>query len=176
MRLAQPPPMIHDALRHTMPDHFKSKEFNPDEFIFRMRGSKHYTGGFENPMRKYGIACVRGLPEEMLLTLHMLASYGIMPESQDPLRKEGELWYATLDILLARLQDTRDQITKWDSELPPKPQNRCQEAAKIYRDGQLAILNEVIGEFEDFLGPLEQGMDYMERFGRLVEDPDYQTY
>jgi hypothetical protein len=176
MRLAQPPPIIHEALQQTMPDHFKSKEFDPTEFIFRIRGSKHYTGGYENPMRDHGITCARGIPEEMALTLQLLASYGIMPESHDPLRKEAELWYATFDLLLQRLQATRQQITRWDAELPSKPQNQCQQAAMIYRNGQLDILNEVIGELEDFIGPLEQGMDYMERFGHLVQDPDYRTY
>lgn len=176
MRLAQPPAIMHDALRQSLPDHFVSQGFDPREFIFRLRGKNHFTGGHRSQMRDYGITCMRGIPENMALTLHMLASYTIVPESQKPLEKEAELWYATFDMLLGRLHDMKSQITMWNSELPSKPRNSGQKAASIYRDGQLAILSEIIAEFEEYLDPLENGMHVMERFGQLVLDENYHAY
>jgi hypothetical protein len=55
---------------------------------------------------------------------------------------------AAIGAILARLKDKRTAILKWNSILPVEPQNMRQTYAKIYRDGQITILEEIIGELE----------------------------
>jgi len=57
---------------------------------------------------------------------------------------------ASIDAILDRLRDQRTAILKWNPELPAEPQNVRQTYAKIYRDGQIAIVEEIIGELEEY--------------------------
>ena len=86
-----------------------------------------------------------------------MVSFSFESSYDDVEHKQAELWWATLDQLLMRLQQKRAVILQWDNQLPSAPQNRFQEFAKIYRDGQLSILGDVIGDLEGFLQPLEEG-------------------
>ena len=55
-----------------------------------------------------------------------------------------------IGAILGRLRDKRSAILKWNSVLPVEPQNMRQAYAKIYRDGQITILEEIIGELEQY--------------------------
>jgi hypothetical protein len=158
LRFARPPPEIHAALRSNLPHHFKSAEWTADESGFYIRGSKHYSAGYGNP---FGLACLRGVPPELVLSIQTFVSFSFEPaEPQDGLRLE--LWYATLDALLHRLLSKRNSIRQWDENLSLTTENKKQEFAKIYRDGQLSILCEVIEELESFLDPIEKGAQTLE--------------
>jgi hypothetical protein len=153
LRLARPPSEIHAALKARVPTHFKSDSWNPEESGFHIRSSNHYSGGYGDT---FGLPCLRGVPPELVLAIQTFVSFSFDPETLKD-NQDEELWFATLDALLHRLQQKRDAIKQWDSSLPSSPQNNRQEFAKIYRDGQLSVLCEVIGELEQFLDPIEKG-------------------
>jgi hypothetical protein len=158
LRLARPPPEIHAILKSRLPNHFKSNAWIPEESGFYIRGSKHYTTGYEND---FGLQCLRGAPTELVLAIQAFVSFSFEPDELDDLAHLS-LWYGTLDALLHRLEQKRDAIRQWDSILLVVPQNKRQHFAKIYRDGQLNILDEVIGELKEFLEPIESGEQSLE--------------
>src|ERR1700744_5373398 len=164
LRLARPPPEIHAALREKVPMHFKSDSWISEESGFYIRGSNHYSGGYDNT---FGLPCLRGVPPELVLAIQTFISFSFDPDDLGD-NHEEELWFGTLDPLLHRLQQKRDAIKHWDSTLPAHPQNRRQEFAKIYRDGQLSILSEVIGALEEFLDPIEKGERSLEESFRHI--------
>src|ERR1700753_20701 len=147
LRLARPPPEIHAALKARVSRHFKSDTWSAEESAFYIRGSNHYSGGYADI---FGLPCLRGIPAELVLAIQTFVSFSIDPEVLGDDYEEA-LWFGTMDALLHRLQQKRDAIRHWDSELPATPQNIRQKSAKIYRDGQISILCEVIGELEKFL-------------------------
>ena len=57
---------------------------------------------------------------------------------------------AAVSAILDRLRDKLTAILKWNSVLPAEPQNMRQAYAKIYRHGQITILEEIIGELEQY--------------------------
>lgn len=154
VRLSKPPPPIHDALKSRMPLHFKSNEWTTEESGFYIRGRAHYAGGYPNP---FGLPCLRGVPAELVLALQTIVSFVFTSENKDEKTQKLELWWATLDSILDRLQQKREAICAWNGRLPEAPENSAQHFAKMYRDGQLTILNEVIAELNELLGPLERG-------------------
>jgi hypothetical protein len=177
LRLAKPPPPIHAALRHQLPATFTSADWSTDESGFYLRGSAHYAGGYVNPLlsnsggSSTGASALRGIPPALLSALHIMVSFAFESGQTSDRARQAERWWATFDALLARLEHKRDAIVVWDEHLPAEgPRNRCQAFAKIYRDGQLAILNEVIAELDGVLGPLDRGeVDMVEAFEPLLD-------
>jgi hypothetical protein len=167
LRLARPPAEIYAALKARIPNQFRSDAWIAEESGFYIRGSKHYTGGYDN---NFGLSCLRGMPPELVMVIQTFVSFSFGSDASDD-NSQLELWYATLDALLHRLQQKRDAITQWDSSLPVSPQNKRQHFSKIYRDGQLSILNEVIAELEEFLAPLENGEKSLEETFKDLNPP-----
>jgi hypothetical protein len=159
IRLGRPPPPVHAALRTKFPTRFTSMEWDPDHATFYLRGSGHYTGGYTSqyvnltdPMLA-NLPCLRGLPVEFYGTVHSILEFAFAAqagEGGDGITEE-ELRDATLGAILERLQQKKDGIVARNEDLPRKPMNARQEYAKIYRDGQVEILGEVIGELEGYL-------------------------
>ncbi|KAF2674282.1 SET domain-containing protein [Microthyrium microscopicum] len=153
LRLAKPPGVVHLGLKSSMPSHFKSETWSVEESGFYVRGRNHYAGAYAN---QSGLECLRGVQPELVSALRIMVAFSFESSYTDPKHQQAELWWATLDALSMRLQQKRDAITQWDGMLPATPQNRRQAFAKIYRDSQLRILNEVIEELDTVLGPLDR--------------------
>lgn len=137
--LGKPPEEVHAALRQAFPLQFSSPEWTAEQSAFFLRGSRHYSGGFQHE-----ISCLRGIPPELFHTICAILSY-----SNGDMDDE-ELVDATVGAILDRLRVKRTAIVRWDDELPDVPQNIRQMYAKIYRDGQIEILTEIIGELEGY--------------------------
>jgi len=168
--LAQPPPHIHQALRDQYPHHFQDKGWIAEEASFRIRGSGHYAGGYLPP----ALPCLRGIPPMLVMTIQSLVAETFELDDDDPREMAAMLWYATLDSIAFRMKQKIEAIRQFDRKLPKQPHNRKQEHAKIYRDGQLKILEEVDRELNAVLGPLENDdADFKAAFVDLISNvPD----
>jgi hypothetical protein len=74
--------------------------------------------------------------------LHKQQGEELQQEHRDP---------AAVDAILERLISKYQGIRQWDEQWPPEPKNKKQRFANMYRDGQLAILEEIIGELQNYL-------------------------
>jgi hypothetical protein len=137
--LARPPDEVHAALRQAFPLQFSSPEWTAEQSTFFLRGSRHYTGGYQHE-----IPCLRGIPPELFHAICAILSY--LNSDMD----DEQLVDATVSAIVDRLREKRTAIVRWDTELPKVPENMRQTYAKIYRDGQLEILTEIIGELEGY--------------------------
>lgn len=165
VRLGRPPPQIHSILKTSLPQRFKSAEWDPTEAGFFIRGSKHHTGGYPD---SFGLSCLRGIPSDLVISIQIMVSTAFESSYEHPEHKRAELWWATLDQLNERFQQKLMSITQWDDQIPASPQNKCQQAAKIYRDGQIAILTEVMEELDSVLGPLDrEEISFVDAFGSI---------
>jgi hypothetical protein len=148
IRLGRPPLPVAEQLRLKYPTRFSTSEWDPEAATFFLRGSQHYSGGYPPMMHQVKLRCLRGLPPDFYGTIHTILSYAIQIQHPGEDISEEELVEATLDAILERLVEKRNGIVKWDSELPSEPQNIKQKFAKTYRDGQLDILEEIVGELQ----------------------------
>jgi hypothetical protein len=139
VRIGQPPNEVFTALREAFPIQFSSLEWTAESSTFYLRGSKHYSGGFQHDS-----SCLRGIQPELFHSICAILSY-----SNDE-TSEGDIADAAIGAILDRLRDKRAVILKWNSVLPVEPQNMRQAYAKIYRDGQITILEEIIRELEQY--------------------------
>jgi len=151
IRLGRPPEPVHEAMKTLHPNHFRSEDWDPAEGTFYLRGSVHYTGGYDSQL-----PCLRGVPPEMFSMV--LNTVALMRESPDEDGSEGAeeeadegLIMQAIEGFLQPLRAKLSGITNWDSTLLDRPRNAHQEHAKVYRDGQVSILTEVIQELEGFL-------------------------
>jgi hypothetical protein len=152
MRLGRPPLQVHTALRKKYPARFTTPEWDPEAATFFLRGSKHYSGGYPPPMHSVKLQCLRGLPPDFFGTIHTILTYAFQNQHEGEEISEEELVEATLYAILERLVEKRNGIVKWDDLLVDGPKNSKQKFAKVYRDGQLEILEEIIGELKGHLG------------------------
>jgi len=139
IRLGKPPEEVHAALREAFPSQFSSPEWTADSSTFFLRGSYHYSGGYQHEM-----PCLRGIQPELFHAICAILSYTSSEMDDEALVD------ATISAILDRLRDKRSAISRRDTELPATPQNMRQTYAKIYRDGQLRILSEIISELEGY--------------------------
>ena len=139
VRLGQPPKEVFAALREVFPVQFSSLEWTAESSTFYLRGSKHYSGGFQ-----HDLSCLRGIQPELFHTICAILSYSNGEMNDD------DIVDAAVSAILDRLRDKHTAILKWNSVLPVEPQNMRQAYAKIYRDGQITILEEIIGELEQY--------------------------
>jgi hypothetical protein len=159
-KLITPPPEIHEKFKRKIPEHFKSKECTIEELRFFLIGSNHYKGSYGVPL---GLSCLRGIPQALVLATQILIAHTMgMEETEEDGTPNLELWYATLDTILHKIEVNREAILQFDSSLPEKPRNKREQNAKLYRDGQLRILNEIHSELGGFLAPLEESEISME--------------
>jgi len=149
IRMGRPPDPVHRKLKIKYPTHFVSSEWNPSEATFYLRGRKHYSGGYESD-----IPCFRGIPTTMVGVITELVRfiYEQQADTDEPLDLV-ELTAATIEQLLVPLHVKRDAIVA--NEPPGEPQNRRQEYAKIYRDGQREVLTDIIDELDAYLESIE---------------------
>ena len=139
IRIGQPPAEVFTALREAFPVQFSSSEWTVESSTFYLRGSKHYSGGFQ-----HDLSCLRGIQPELFHTICAILSYSNCDMNDDDIAD------AAVSAILDRLRDKLTAILKWNSVLPAEPQNMRQAYAKIYRDGQITILEEIIGELEQY--------------------------
>jgi hypothetical protein len=139
IRIGQPPKEVFTALRDAFPVQFSSPEWTAESSTFYLRGSKHYSGGFQHDP-----SYLRGIQPELFHTVSAILSYSNGEMNDDDIAD------ATVSAILDRLRDKRMAILKWNSVLPVEPQNMRQAYAKIYRDGQITTLEEIIGELEQY--------------------------
>jgi len=151
IRLGRPPEPVHAALRRKYPARYSSPEWDPEAATFYLRGSRHYSAGYPPPMHENKLRCLRGLPPDFYGTIYTILTYAFQAQNEGEEISEEELVEATLHAILERLVEKRNGIVKWNTELPAQPSNAKQKYAKIYRDGQLEILDEIIGELQGHL-------------------------
>lgn len=151
LRIAKPPPEVHAVLKSKLPRHFKSDAWTAEESGFYIRGHGHYSGPYPT-----GLPALRGIPLDLALSMQALIShfYDFRQNSEDP---KEELWHATIDAILDRLQQKSSAIITHDIFLPDQPANNRQKQAKLYRDGQLLILSEVIGDLQGCTNLIDLG-------------------
>jgi hypothetical protein len=167
--LAVPPPALHRALRLAHPAHFVAARWTDAEAGFFIRGRAHFAGGYANPWP--ALPCLRGVPPMLVRTIRTMVGESFELEGGDRDEREGMLWYATLDTLAARMKQKSDDIRQFDGTLTT-PRNKKQEYAKIYRDGQLKILEEVWEELNSVLEDLDVGeKDVKEAFAGVLNEP-----
>lgn len=166
IRIAKPHATIHAELKRCIPMYFKSEPWSDQESVFYVRGSNHYSGGYTN---SWNMKFLRGLPQEFVLAIRIIISFSWEPYHEDLHSQEAQLWYDTIEVVLDRLLEKRRAITQCDKDLPLSPQNQRQQHAKAYRDGQLGILQEVIGEIETFTSPIGKTVSLTQAFNFLLD-------
>jgi hypothetical protein len=146
LRIGKPPGPVFSLLREQYPQRFNSAKWTDDAAMFFLRGSGHYTGGYAHKEEE---AHLRGIPPELLGTLRAILAHSYKQQGEE--LKEEHLDPAAVDAIVERLVAKYQGIRQHDERLPEEPQNEKQRAAKIYRDGQLEILVEIIGELQEYL-------------------------
>jgi hypothetical protein len=158
MRLTKPADNVLNILCDKFPKLFADLQsgWKEDSGAFYLRGSGHYSGGHENLL---GLSCLRGIPAQLFIMLNTIVEVAEPDEDEeDDEEAQERMWCTTLDAILQRLEQKQAMLARFGSLLAAKsPQNAKQMAAKIYRDGQVKIVDEIISELEKFLGPIEQG-------------------
>jgi hypothetical protein len=150
--LAAPPPALHRALQRAHPEHFVAPAWTDAEAGFHIRGSAHFAGGYDNPWP--ALPCLRHVPPMLVRTIRTMVGETFEVEGGGPRERDAMLWFATLDTIAERMQTKRQHIRQFDGMLK-EPTNRKQEYAKIYRDGQLRILEEVLDALTAVIAPIE---------------------
>jgi len=150
IRLGRPPEPVHEAMKQLHPEHFKSEDWDPTEGTFYLRGSGHYTGGYDSQL-----PCLRGVPPEMFsMVLNTVALMRDAPDvdAEEDAEEEADegLIMQAIEGFLQPLRAKLSGITKWNGALLDKSQDARQEHAKTYRDGQISILTEIVQELEAF--------------------------
>jgi hypothetical protein len=151
IRLGRPPPAVHTTLRSKFPKRFSTPEWDPEAATFFLRGTKHYSGGYPPPMHEVKLRCLRGLPPDLYGTIHTILTHAFQIQHEGEVISDEELVEASLHAILERLVAKRESIVQWDEMLVGGPKNVKQRFAKIYRDGQLEILEEIIEELKSHL-------------------------
>ncbi|TID14751.1 SET domain-containing protein [Venturia nashicola] len=152
IRIGKPPESVHEALRAQFPTRFSSLDWSPDEATFFLRGSNHYTGGYDECV----MPCLRGLPPEMYAAIRAILTFSYKAYIEGGEMTEADLDEASLQAIHDRLSEKRNAIIMWNSQLPHQPQNQKQAQAKIYREGQLSILEEILKELDTKLEELSK--------------------
>jgi hypothetical protein len=165
LRLAKPPDTVINVLTERYPRTFNglSESGWNDEIAGNwLRGKNHYSGGHDNTLN---LPCLRGIPLRLFLTLSTICEFCSSSDrhpnsDESPADEEMRMivvWLDTLDAILQRLEHKRGSIRQFDPVLESRgPHNAKQVAAKMYRDGQLQILDEIIGELESLFGEIER--------------------
>lgn len=144
LRIGRPPEAVHTLLREQYPSRFSSADWTDDAATFFLRGSHHYSGGYN-----HADAHLRGIPPELLATIRAILDFSFKQQGEE--LSAEHLDPAAVDAILERLITKCQGIRQWDEELMVEPQNAKQRMANIYREGQLGILEEIIGELQQYL-------------------------
>lgn len=147
LRLGKPPEPVLAQLQATYPQRYPSSDWTDEAAMFFLRGSNHYSGGYE--LAGGDVAHLRGIPRELLGTIRAILDYSFKQQGEEMPKTHLEL--ATVDAILERLMAKLNGIVQYDEDLPAEPSNDKQRFAKMYRDGQISILKEIIGEIETYL-------------------------
>jgi hypothetical protein len=156
-RLGRVSPEIHHKLRERVPSHWRSRTWDPQEAIFYIRGTSHYTSGYPNTYGIPKLNCLRGIPPELAHSIYtIMLAYSKDTVPSDGVDDKKRIWVGTIDALLQQAETTLLGITRWNSELLDSPLTAGAKAALIYRTEQVKILKEVILELGAFMGPLRR--------------------
>jgi hypothetical protein len=146
MKLGRPPEPVHILLRKRYPSRFTTSEWTDEAATFFLRGSGHYTGGYpQSPTHTQ----LRGVPADLIGAIRAILRHSYQQQGNE--LPEQHLHPAAVDAILERLVAKYQGIRQWDERLPDEPKNEKQKVAKMYRDGQLTILEEIIGELQEYL-------------------------
>jgi hypothetical protein len=147
LRLGKPPDPVLTLLQDKYPQRYSSSDWTDEAAMFFLRGSNHYSGGYEHAGQDE--AHLRGIPRELLGTIRAILDYSYKQQGEEMSKNILEL--ATVDAILERLIAKLSGIVQYDEHLPAEPANDKQRFAKMYRDGQVGILKEIIGEIDAYL-------------------------
>lgn len=156
LRLSQVPADVHAKLRRHVPDRWRSETWDPQESVFYLRGTSHYTSGYASSQDTPGLSCLRGVPPDLAYSIYVIIQASVEEiDLPTHIPTERQLWASVLDALLERSKTSLLNITQWDQHLPEVPATAGAKAALSYRDGQIQILRDVIAELNSFLDPIK---------------------
>ena len=159
IKLGRLMPQVRENLRatHVLGSKTDSEPFDVSLYL---RGASHYSGGYSN-----FASCLRGIPPLMVRASFetCLAVRRKDPDDSDFTNPSGRLVVAAMRQLLMPLRKKQDYILETNPIFGPK--NTKQKHAKVYRDGQLAILRSVTEPIawalrEQMASPKLQFLDY----------------
>lgn len=146
LRIGRPPEAVHALLRVQFPDRFELPDWTDEAATFFLRGSGHYSRGYEHG---HDQPHLQGIPPQLLGTIRGILDYSYKLQGEELL--DEHLDPAAVDAILERLVAKNMGIRQWDNMLPAKPANDKQKFAQMYRNGQLDILEDIIGELQEYL-------------------------
>ncbi|KAI9782771.1 MAG: hypothetical protein M1816_001723 [Peltula sp. TS41687] len=134
---------------------YQSNTLLPNGYYF-VRGSQHVSGVYPNAEPElcafpYGLLDVSAI---LVANEREMAKLAECPDVDWFSRRNAIGWrnkFAIMSQFLLALRRQYQNIISWNSMLPGKPMNQRQEYAKIYRDGQLDILEETTERLQDRL-------------------------
>jgi hypothetical protein len=147
VRLGRPPDPVLQVLRSTLPLAF-AEPWDPHQCTFHLRGPEHFTGGYD-----HGIKPLRGVPIEMF---HVITEMAYFMSTNDPtgagdVPVGSEQFSMVLEEFIFPLRQKLQMIAGPQAAIDREPRTAKERFARIYRDGQLAILQSIIGEMEAYL-------------------------
>ena len=128
------------------------------EANFHLRGHQYFSGGYHDQL-----SWLSGVPPIMFETVLAISAYARGMPFQKASEAPPRLIIAAARQLLMALQAKRTNIVRHKVDLPSEPQNEKQILAKIYRDGQIQILDDVIGDISQRLTGLLRNDDRIQQ-------------
>lgn len=158
VRLGQISPDVHRQLHHSIPSHWQSESWEPNESVFCLRATPQHTYGHSNMCRAPKLRCLSGILLELAKSVYIIMlEHNKVAALPKEVVNEKEIWARTIDVLLHQMEHTLMGITRWNGELPVFPLTAKGRAALIYRTGQVKILEGVISELQTFMDQLRAG-------------------
>ncbi|RYC61509.1 hypothetical protein CHU98_g4720 [Xylaria longipes] len=151
VRLGQLQPEIHSKLHDSIPSHWQSETWKPEESVFYLRATSQHSFGYSNVYEDSKLSCLRRIPPELpksvyIILLERNKAVGVPEEAAS----DKQIWEGTINVLLHQMEQALIGITQWDRELSDPPSTGGAKTALIYRMGQVKILEEVISELKMF--------------------------
>lgn len=151
IRLSKPPPTVRAVLRSLYPSDFPSADWTTSESTFYLRCHFHYSGGYGNAILGTG-----GIPLPMLMISVLIVAHTRgQPLETAACSPTARQVVGAIRHLLVPLQIKRNAVAGPSRKLA-EPNNIQQRYASMYRNGQLAILTDVVSQLKSKLKSFRQ--------------------
>ncbi|KAF1813675.1 SET domain-containing protein [Eremomyces bilateralis CBS 781.70] len=141
-------PGVHELLRASLPERFPGPTLTPESVRFSLIGSSHAVKGYKDSP----LPCLRGVPPDLFAIMEAEVRYGRMQAGEG---EEGVRMDALVG-LFGMVERKLEGIRRWDGGVEGEREERGRYA-RIYREGQVRILEEVMGEIEAYLDAAWEG-------------------
>ncbi|KAJ8133604.1 hypothetical protein O1611_g17 [Lasiodiplodia mahajangana] len=150
VRLGQVQPNVYGKLHESIPSHWQSKTWEPEESIFYLQATSRHSFGRLNVYGDSELSCLRRIPFDLAKSVQIILLE--RNKLSGLILGEQQAWAGAINVLLHQMEHALMGITRWDRELPDSPCTSGAKAAWIYRAGQVKILQEVISDLKTFAG------------------------